>query len=323
MHFADLDTAQQIAALTRHADLVLKDYAIGTITKIESINHEFNSTFSIETSEGSKFALRINVNSDRNLANAIAEIEFISHLAKTTSLSFATPVAKSSGDFVSYKFVAELEREVASVLFSWLEGEELGDEPTLDQLNQAGSAMAQMHIAAENLKLSGQAELPHLRDVFWETENLLTGPNSKLEASAQASVALALERIDLAVGALYERDTVRPIHADMHGWNLMWNAGSLSIFDFDDSGLGLPIQDIYTALYYLDTPEQDQALLSGYASIRPIPVHSEFEKQALLLQRRLILLSYLYSTSTAEHREMIPKYLEESLKRVEKFLALN
>jgi Ser/Thr protein kinase RdoA (MazF antagonist) len=103
----------------------------------------------------------------------------------------------------------------------------------------------------------------------------------------------------------------------------MWNAGSLSIFDFDDSGIGLPIQDIYTALYYLDTPEQDQALLSGYASIRPIPVHSKFEKQALLLQRRLILLSYLYSTSTAEHREMIPKYLEESLKRVEKFLALN
>jgi Ser/Thr protein kinase RdoA (MazF antagonist) len=232
-------------------------------------------------------------------------------------------VAKSSGDFVSYKFVEELEREVVSVLFSWLEGQELGDEPTLEQLDQAGSAMAQMHIAAENLKLSEQAELPRLRDVLWGTENLLTGPNSILEASAQASVAMALERIDLAVGALYERDTVRPIHADMHGWNLMWNAGSLSIFDFDDSGLGLPIQDIYTALYYLDTQEQGQALLLGYSSIRPIPVHSEFEKQALLLQRRLVLLSYLYSTSTAEHRKMIPKYLEETLKRVEKFLALN
>jgi Ser/Thr protein kinase RdoA (MazF antagonist) len=57
-----------------------------------------------------------------------------------------------------------------------------------------------------------------------------------------------------------------------HG--MSWgNKGELAIFDLDDSGLGLPIQDLITALNCLDTSEQEAALLQGYASIRPIPEH--------------------------------------------------
>ena len=41
----------------------------------------------------------------------------------------------------------------------------------------------------------------------------------------------------------------------------------------------------------------------------------------LLLQRRIFLLNYLYETTNAEHRSMLPEYLEETLRRVEKFLA--
>lgn len=321
--FAELDSEKQVELLLAHAHAVLASFDLGEIGAVESINHEFNSTFSVETIEGLKYALRINVNSDRNLANANAEIEFINHLASTTNLSFATPIAKRNGEFVSYEMFQPLGRPVVAVLFSWLEGEELGDEPTEAQLVQVGAAMAKMHEASEGLELSTQADLPLLRDVLWLTENLLTGVNTKLSDSAEAAVALALEQIDKAVGGLYERDSVRPIHADMHGWNLMWHGETLSVFDFDDSGIGLPIQDIFTAIYYLDTPEQDAALLAGYASVRPVPQHSEFEKEALLLQRRLILLNYLFSTSTAEHRDMLPKYLEESLKRLDKFLSLS
>lgn len=320
--FAELGSGSQIQLLLEHAHSVLASYDLGEIGAVEPINHEFNSTFSVETIEGLKYALRINVNSDRNLANANAEIEFINHLASTTNLSFATPMAKRNGEFVSYEMFQPLGRPVVAVLFSWLEGEELGDEPTEAQLAQVGAAMASMHEESEGLELSAQAELPLLRDVLWLTENLLTGVNSRLSDSAEASVALALERIDNAVAGLYERDSIRPIHADMHGWNLMWHGETLSVFDFDDSGIGLPIQDIFTAIYYLDTPQQGAALLAGYSEVRPVPKHSELERQALLLQRRLILLNYLFSTSTAEHREMLPKYLAESLIRVEKFLAL-
>jgi Ser/Thr protein kinase RdoA (MazF antagonist) len=120
---------------------------------------------------------------------------------------------------------------------------------------------------------------------------------------------------------LYETSPVHIIHADFHGWNLMWNEDQLSIFDFDDCGFGIEAQDLAVALYYLDTPEQDQALLAGYKSVKPLPVYSENAMKALLLQRRLLLLNYLFETKNHEHKEMLPAYLEKSLERVSTFLT--
>jgi Ser/Thr protein kinase RdoA (MazF antagonist) len=120
---------------------------------------------------------------------------------------------------------------------------------------------------------------------------------------------------------LYTTSPVHIIHADFHGWNLMWHEEKLFIFDFDDCGFGLEAQDIAVALYYLDTPEQDAALLDGYKSIRPLPQYSDNAMKALLLQRRLLLLNYLFETKNAEHKEMLPAYLEKTIERVSTFLT--
>jgi Ser/Thr protein kinase RdoA (MazF antagonist) len=101
----------------------------------------------------------------------------------------------------------------------------------------------------------------------------------------------------------------------------MWNDGELSVLDFDDCGIGLPLQDLASAIYYLDTPEQDAALKEGYASVAALPAHSQSDLDMLLLQRRIILLNYLYETSNAEHRALIPEYLIESIRRIEKYLV--
>ena len=318
--FSSLDTDAQVALLTDHATEVLKQYDLGEVTEIESINHEYNSTFAISTAEGIRYALRININSQRSKANALAELEFINHLKANTDLNFASPIANLSGDYFTVVSNEEMGKPLLSVLFSWLEGEELGDEPTEEQLFALGAAMAKMHDAAAGFELSKSAELPNLRDVLWLTDDLLTTEVSQLSSEDQALVRAGLEKIDGVIENLYERDSKRIIHADMHGWNLMWHDGALSVFDFDDCGIGLPIQDLYTALYYLDTPEQDAALKSGYASVRPIPEHTDYEAKALLLQRRIILLNYLFETSTPEHREILPKYTVETMRRINEFL---
>jgi Ser/Thr protein kinase RdoA (MazF antagonist) len=120
---------------------------------------------------------------------------------------------------------------------------------------------------------------------------------------------------------LYETSPVHIIHADIHGWNLMWHEGQLSIFDFDDCGFGVEAQDIAVALYYLDSPEQEQALLAGYASVKPLPTYSENAMKALLLHRRLLLLNYLFETKNQEEKKLLPAYLEKSLERVSTFLT--
>jgi len=318
--FAQLDTDAQVALLTEHASEVLKRYELGDISEIASINHDYNSTFAVSCVDGTRYALRININSQRSTANVLAELEFINHLRVTTDLNFASPIANKSGDYFTVVTNDLMGRSLVSVLFSWLEGEELGEKPTDQQLFAVGAAMAKMHDAAAGFELSQGAELPYLRDVMWLTGDLLTTEVSQLPQEDQSLVRVALDKIDGVISGLFERDSVRLIHADMHGWNMMWHNGALSVFDFDDCGIGLPIQDLYTALYYLDTPEQDAALKAGYSSVRPIPEHTDYEAKALLLQRRIILLNYVFETSTPETREILPKYTVESMRRIKLFL---
>jgi hypothetical protein len=71
--FAALNTAQQIASLSDCVAGILAGFDLGE-AEFESINHEYNSTFKVTTSAGQRYALRINVNSKRSLANLNAEL---------------------------------------------------------------------------------------------------------------------------------------------------------------------------------------------------------------------------------------------------------
>ena len=41
------------------------------------------------------------------------------------------------------------------------------------------------------------------------------------------------------------------LHADLHNSNLKWCRGRLYVFDFDDSAIGVPMQDLAISAYYL------------------------------------------------------------------------
>jgi Ser/Thr protein kinase RdoA (MazF antagonist) len=253
------------------------------------------------------------VNSSRSPENLNAEIFWITSI---NSVTVPKPVLNRESSAVSHGWHAATERKLAAVLYTWLEGEEPGDEPTEDQLCALGAAMAKLHLEAADLVLPPGCELTDYTDVFWGAKNLLTGPYSKLTAEEQAKVTDVLARVSNALVELRGDAKLQPIHADMHPWNVMWHEGELAVFDFDDSGLGLPIQDLMTSLYYLDTPEQDAALLAGYASVAPVPEHTPEQRQLLMLQRRLLLLNYLYETSNPEHSEMVPEYQAETFRRL-------
>jgi Ser/Thr protein kinase RdoA (MazF antagonist) len=210
---------------------------------------------------------------------------------------------------------------IYAVMYSWLEGEEIGDEPTLDQLHTVGRAIALLHENSSHFTLTDGAELPTFNDFFWGTEDYLFSSKSRLIPKDRQLIEQARDLVMKYTDELYSNSVAHIIHADLHGWNLMWHEEQLSIFDFDDCGYGVEAQDIAVALYYLDTPEQDAALLDGYKSIRPLPTYSEKAMKALLLQRRLLLLNYLYETKNAEHKEMLPAYLEKTIERVSTFLT--
>jgi len=308
------------AGLIEVANKALDFYSLD-IKEVALINNEYNATFKVVTKDGTNFALRVNVNSPRTIENLQAEIAWVNFLADDARVEVPHPISTSNGKyFVTVPNTFD-GKELKCVLYSWLEGEELGDEPTPEQIRSLGSAMATLHVSSKDFQLPAGAELPNFKDPMWETEDFLLSSKSVLDPEAKSLIAQALAVIESEIDELYRQNTQQIIHADLHGWNVMWHDGKVAVFDFDDCGFGLPIQDLATSIYYLDTPEQDAALKEGYSSVAALPEYSESQMQMFMIQRRIVLLNYLYETLNEEHRAMIPEYLEESLRRITKFLS--
>jgi Ser/Thr protein kinase RdoA (MazF antagonist) len=307
--FNEMTTEQKVASLTDCVTELLAGYDLGPCD-FESINHEYNSTFKITTADGTLYALRVNVNSQRTLANLAAEVQWVNAIANVKT---PKPVATKSGALSSKAWHEASERTLNAVLYTWLEGEELGDEPTAEQLRAAGAAMAKLHESAAQIKLQPGAELPDLADFFWGGNDLLLSEHSQLSPEQRAMVAKFKGLIEAILSELSNTTGPQLIHADIHPWNLMWHDGEIAVFDFDDSGVGLPVQDLATSLYYLDTDEQEQDFLDGYSTVRELPQFSASQMKMLKLHRRLMLLNYLYESSTPEHKEMVPEYLAKTM----------
>ena len=319
-NFFDEDIEIQTASLTAFAHEILNEYGINN-ADVESINFEFNATFAVSTQSDQKYALRLNINSTRTYSNIQAETQWVRDLARIPSINVPTPIASLDDQYVISALHADSGHTIYGVMYSWLEGEEIGDEPTLEQLRTVGRAIALLHENSSSFTLTDEAELPTFNDFFWGTEDYLFSSKSTLILKDRQLIEQARDLIMKYTDELYSSSAVHIIHADFHGWNLMWHEDQLFIFDFDDCGYGVEAQDIAVALYYLDTTEQDAALLDGYKSIRSVPTYSENAMKALLLQRRLLLLNYLFETKNAEHKEMLPAYLEKTIERVSTFLT--
>ena len=309
---------EQVESLRDVVQQILSQYAFGEF-EFESINHEFNSTFKVTAEDGTRYALRVNVNSDRTRANLNAEIFWVSRIE---TVKTPKPVMNSNGAYVTTAWHEASNRELSSVVYTWLEGAEVAEDPTAQQISAMGAAMAKLHIDSEGMVLPPDAELPKTDEFLWDMNDLLLGEASTLSAEDQALVAAAKTEIMTALADLSAGKQLQPLHADLHLHNAMWHEGELSVFDFDDSAMGLPVQDIATSLYYLDTEEQDEAFLNGYRSVLALPEFTERQMKLLRLQRRLILLNYLFETSNPEHRAMAPEYAAGSMRRIREVLEI-
>lgn len=197
-----MTTEQQIETLVEPAKAALSQYGFEGAT-LENINHEFNSTFAVTTSEGIQFALRMNITSGRTEPNIAAEVFFIRSLAHSKQFSLALPIQNLSASYVSRVWHDQSGRDLFCVLFTWLEGDDLGDEPTQEQVYQVGRLMAQLHGATEGLQLPALAELPSFDDFMWHVEDFLLGPKSQLTEPEQAKMQSVKNAIEAVVAELF------------------------------------------------------------------------------------------------------------------------
>jgi Ser/Thr protein kinase RdoA (MazF antagonist) len=291
MTFASLSTRAQVTRLRLTALEALRAYPI-EVTVLELLNHGFNTTFRVRTLSGERFALRLNVNSKRSAQQIGAEMAWIAALARDTDLNLPVPQTTRDGRLLTHVHSPDLGRDLPAALFSWLPGKDLGDDATA----------AQMRVLMDS------------PDNFQHDHGLLTVERREV-------IAATLARVQDVLDKLYAREKEMPLHADLHNWNLKWARGKLYVFDFDDSILGVPVQDLAISAYYLrDNAALEDALLEGYAAHATLPTYASEEYEAIIAGRNLVLLNDLLNNTTAELRAMLPRYMHNSVTKLRHYL---
>lgn len=318
--FGALSKRQQIARLRVAALRVVQEYPI-EVERIRLVQLGFNAAFSVHTTNGRRYALRINVNSHRTLANLNAEVAWLTALAADTDLQVPRPVARKLGGCVAYARVSGMEYEMPAVLFEWIDGRTLGEEISAARARQIGRSMAQLHQHAAGYELPAGAELPDLRDFLWNQPDRLSGNQEVLGDEGERVIRKARERSEAEVNRLMSATQLRVIHADLHGWNIIAGRGRVSIIDFDDTAMGTPVQDIGVSGYYQkDYRRYLYHLYAGYAEVLPVPAIADALLHAMFAQRNIIMLNDLLATQSAELAEMIPQYVPRTVTRLHYYL---
>lgn len=320
MSFAALSQRAQVARLRPLAHAALHAYGL-EVRALRLLNHGFNTTFRVDTADGRRFALRLNVNSRRTREQIGAEMAWLAALAQDTDLRVPTPQHTVSGELLARVYSQELGRDLPAALFSWLPGRDLGDGATPAQMREVGRATATLHAHARSWTVPGGTALRLLDQPLMDVPDNFAGDHEGLTPERREVIGIVLDRVAATLHTLYARETPHALHADLHPWNLRWARGQLAVFDFDDSGIGLPVQDLAIAAYYLrPRGELEEALLAGYAASATLPASTDAEYETLIAGRNLVLLNDLLTNTTADIRALLPRYLPNTVTKLRHFL---
>jgi Ser/Thr protein kinase RdoA (MazF antagonist) len=166
---------------------------------------------------------------------------------------------------------------------AWVDGTALGEagvpfhqplEELIDLHRVLGGVIAQLHQTTNSLTLPANFTRPR-----WDIQGLV-GEAPFWGRFWDHPCATDQQRITLNRARAYLRDKLTdhtakgarlaPIHADLLRENILVNDRSISIIDFDDSGIGFPLYDLGTAmvqnLYEPAYPQIRDALMAGYGT---------------------------------------------------------
>ncbi|MEO0492181.1 MAG: phosphotransferase [Actinomycetota bacterium] len=316
--FADLPRRAQLRRTRDAAARVLLDYGI-TDAGLRLLNHDFNTTYRVDTG-GQRFALRINVNSQHGADAVAAEAAWVEAVARDTDVAVPTPVRTLVGAPATTVRVDGLDRDLGAVLYTWLPGHDLGPNAPRVRLRALGAAMATLHDHTAEWADPITDARPRVTGVFMDEVDRISGETTSLSNADRGPILAALEQATELTAPLWRRRR-QLIHGDLHVWNTKWTNGRLSVFDFDDCGHGIALQDLaITSFYVRDEPGAEDAIREGYASIRPLPTHTEEQFEALIASRNLLLLNSVLESVTADMADFLPTYVEKTVRRMTTYL---
>ena len=322
--FAALTTRQQVNRLRAVAFEALRAYPL-EVKRLSLLSHGFNTIFRVDDVRGQKFALRLNVNSRRSLGNIRAELAWLEALNRETDLRVPVVVPTRDGALLQSLEHENAPRTLLSALFEWIPGPNIGENLTDAAVEELGLVTVKLHAHASSFKLPAGCELPTTEGIFYDMpHHLFETVHEHLTVSRLELFRQAATVTQKILDTAWARQAPRVIHTDLHQWNLKRYRKQIYVFDFDDTGIGQPVQDLAISLYYLRGEKNAEgfrdALERGYSRLAPWPAANEYELEALMAARGLLLANDVMSNLNPEVQAIIPNFLEKTETRLRNFL---
>ncbi|SEP80675.1 homoserine kinase [Thalassovita taeanensis] len=229
------------------------------------------------TTPAGRFALRLHRPGYRTEAELTSELQWMAML-NSGGMTVPRPIPSQSGTLI------EMVEETPVDLLTWLPGHPAGTAGTLDGIpdragfcRQLGQTFAMLHDLSDAWQPPAGFSRPH-----WNRAGLLGATplwgrfwdNPDLTQSQRTTLLAVRDRAEACLAALESDLDYGLIHADALSENILVEAGTLSLIDFDDGGYGFRDFDLATFLLrFLDAPDYPalrDALLEGYATRRHV-----------------------------------------------------
>ncbi len=311
----------QLAVLRPVALTACQAFGVQPVS-LRCINHGFNTTYAVSDQSGAAYALRMNTHSLRDRAGLLAEQQWIRALVDVPHVG--VPIPCLSVDGLPYVEVpcAAMQKTLTATMAHWLPGRIVGAKPSRQQIHQLGALTAHLHRHSAQWRPTGAAEFPRVNGLLMNsTDHLADASSDIIPVAVRALIDEVRRHVDQVYAQLNARMTVQPIHADLHPYNAMWHDRQLAIFDFDDAGMGLPIQDLSITLYYLrDIPYADDELWAGYHSVNHDLHVSADAFEALMMGRGIVLLNDLLVLTTPADYAFLPEFVRRMALRMQHFI---
>lgn len=334
--FATLTHRGQVRRLRVLALNALQHYPLD-LRRVRLLQHSYNTIFRVDTADGQKYVIRINLPNARSLAQIQSEMAWLAALGRDTTLKIPVPLPNRDGELVTTATAPGIATPEGGVeprhcaVFSWVPGKDLVHALRPENFRQVGVLTAQLHTHAETFSPPPGFFLRPMDKVFpFDHGNFLeqeTDPSGLVTPERRALFETVAARVEGVLANLYASPTPPIVlHADLHAYNLRLHRGELAALDFDDCSIGYPVQDIAISYYYFqnhpDFSAFREAHQAGYESLRPWPVTSPDQIPTLMAWRELDLLNFLLNSDNPENQDFLPKFLERAEARLRRFLEI-
>lgn len=278
--YAELNKRGQIARLRT---MVMR--RLPNVKSLRIIHHQHNSSFRAVWESGERAFIRVGRLRDRSVAQLQEEYAFIEMMRRA---AIQTPG-------VLHELLTDDREEVGEprsiIAFEWVSGQMVSRVSEVRARNM-GRLLAHMH----------NVDTAHLGQTRGEIDGFTLGQYQLEDVACAAAEALGYEVSVAMVKAFEEYQDLREaygsrtaIHADLHPWNVLFCEDEPWAIDFDDMGRGPLAYDLVVPIRELESLGQatcTEALLAGYAEVRPLPPGTSDGMHALKRLRLVQLMNW-------------------------------